>query len=210
MSDDNVLDFECRRARQAVHEILDGDGPDRETERWLKGHLDRCGGCRDFEADLRAVQASLQNLSATRFPDSALDEVLARTTRGEGRPSSRRWRIEWRSFAAAAVLTAAAFGLWQWNRPGESEEAPSTVGMIVIDPARFENDPDYAREITEETRRVLGLTSRALRKTERAAFRGVLADQVGGALEKVPVDWPEGTVEEDAETRQNRERENEL
>jgi len=208
MSDDQVLEFECRRARHAVHEILDGDTPDGDAGRWLERHLSRCGACRDFDADLRAVQTSLQSLSASRFPDSALDEVLARTTRRGDRSQAARWRIEWRSFAAAAVLTAAAFGLWQWNRPGESDELPSTVGMIVIDPARFENDPDYAREITEETRRVLGLTSRALRRTERAAFRGVLVDQVAGALKKVPVDWPE--EEQDAETRRNRERENEL
>jgi len=206
MSDSDVTEFDCRRARQIVHEILDGDSPETESGRWLDRHLVRCTACRDFDADLRAVQDSLRKLPELRFPDAALEQVRARTLGEADRPQVPRWRVEWRSFAAAAVLTAAAFGLWQWNSPDDAEEPPSTVGMIVIDPARIERDPAYARRIAEETRRVLGLTSQVLRQTERAALRGVLVDQVAGALEKVPVDWPE----EDPTTKRNRERENEL
>jgi predicted anti-sigma-YlaC factor YlaD len=206
MSDSDVLEFDCRRARQTVHEILDGDGPAADGTGWLDEHLTVCESCRGFDADMRALQASLQGLPALRLPDSVLDQVR-RVTMGEpDRPQAKRWRIEWRSFAAAAVLTAAAFGLWQWNGREDLEEPPSTVGMIVIDPARLERDPEYARHIAEETRRVLGLTSQALRQTERAAVRGVLVDQIAGALEKVPVEWPD----EDELTKKNRDRENEL
>lgn len=206
MSNSDVLELDCRRARQIVHEILDGDSPEIEGTRWLDEHLKRCEGCRGFDSDMRVVQESLRSLPALRLPDAALEQVRAMTTGRLDRPQAKRWRVDWRSFAAAAVLTAAAFGLWQWNSRGRLEEPQSTVGLIVIDPARLERDPEYARQIAEETRRVLGLTSRVLRQTERAAVRGVLVDQVAGALEKVPVEWPD----EDELTMKNRDRENEL
>jgi len=38
---------------------------------------------------------------------------------------------------------------------------------------------------------VLQLTSRALRRTERAAVQKVLTDEVSQALRRVPISWPE-------------------
>ena len=161
---------------------------------------------------MQAIQGALHSLSAERFPEDALEEVWDRTIRGpETGAQTRRWRLDWRSFAVAAVLTGAAFGLWQWgSRPDVAEqpqESAQTVGLIVIDPERVRTDPEYARQIAAETRRVLGLTSDALRRTERAAFHGILAGEVGGTLERVPVSWPEQDPEQ---IERNRQRENEL
>ena len=207
MNETDDLSFDCRRARKAIHEILDGDVQESDREQWLDGHLQQCSACREFDTEMRSLQGALRALPASHFPERALDEVWKQTIQQDDAGGHRPWRLDWRSFAAAAVLTAAAFGLWQWNRPGEITEPAQTVGLIVIDPERVRNDPEYARQIAEETRRVLDLTSDALRRTERAAFQGILADEVGGALEKVPVTWPE---KDDEQTERNRQRENEL
>jgi hypothetical protein len=207
MSEPRELAFDCHRARQLIHEILDGDTPESERRQWLGDHRSQCAECQAFEADLRALQGALRALPERAFPEEALDCVWERTVRGQVQTATRSWRIDWRSFAVAAALTAAAFGLWQWNRNDEPEEPLQTVGLIVIDPERVRNDPEYARRIAEQTRRVLGLTSDALRRTEQAALHGILADEVGGALGRVPVRWPEV---DDAQTERNRQRENEL
>ena len=88
-------------------------------------------------------------------------------------------------------------------------EAPE-VPNLRIDAERLRNDPEYARQVAEDTRRVLALTSIALRKTERAAIRGVLADRVSTSLDRVPIDW--AGVEEDPEedAAQKRRKENEI
>jgi len=207
MKETDELSFDCRRARKAIHEILDGDKLDEDRSLWLQEHLPRCADCREFDAEMRSMQGALRSLPVSQFPDAALDRVWEQTIRQDQASPRRNWRIDWRSFAAAAVLTAAAFGLWQWNRPDDLDERAQTVGLIVIDPERVRSDPEYARQIAEETRRVLGLTSDALRRTERAAFQGILVDEVGGALGKVPVHWPE---QDDEQTERNRQRENEL
>ena len=207
MNETEELSFDCRRARKAVHEILDGDALEQDREQWLGDHLGQCAACREFNAEMRAMQGALRELPLSSFPEEALDRVWTETVRKDHAPGHKGWRLDWRSFAVAAVLTAAAFGLWLWNQPGDTADPTQTVGLIVIDPERVKNDPEYARRIADETRRVLGLTSDALRRTERAAFQGILADEIGGALEKVPVDWP---VREDEQTERNRQRENEL
>ncbi len=46
------------------------------------------------------------------------------------------------------------------------------------------------RRAAAESRMVLGLTARAMRRTERLAFDEVLSKDVSGALRRVPVDWP--------------------
>ncbi len=208
MKETDDLSFDCGRARKAIHEILDGDVLETDREQWLRDHLQQCGACREFDAELRSLQGALRSLPASRFPEEALGRVWEQTVRQQGRTEPRKsWRIDWRSFAAAAVLTAAAFGLWQWNQPAGLDDPTQTVGLIVIDPERVRTDPEYARQIAEETRRVLGLTSDALRRTERAAFQGILVDEIGGTLAKVPVTWPE---QHDEQTERNRQRENEL
>jgi hypothetical protein len=208
MSERETLPFDCRRARDAVHAILDGETLDGARQEWLGVHLRECAGCREFDAEMRALQGALRELPGARFPEAALDDVWERTLRSDpARRSSSRWRLDWRSCAAAAVLTAAAFGLWHWQRSGAPDEPRQSVGLIVIDPERLRNDPEYARRITEETRRVLGLTSDALRRTERTAVREILGNEVGRALEKVPLSWP---AQPDEQTKRNRQRENEL
>jgi len=207
MNETDDLSFDCRRARKAIHEILDGDALEKDREQWLHDHLGECLACREFDAEMRALQAALRELPVSQFPEESLDRVWTETVRQDRGARRKPWRLDWRSFAAAAVLTAAAFGLWQWNRTGDAEDPTQTVGLIVIDPERVRSDPEYARRIAEETRRVLGLTSDALRRTERAAFRGILSEEIGGALEKVPVNWPE---RDDEQTQRNRQRENEL
>jgi prophage antirepressor-like protein len=51
-------------------------------------------------------------------------------------------------------------------------------------------------QAAREARMVLHLTSRALRKTEAAAFRDVLTDEVSQALRRTPIRWPERSAAE--------------
>ena len=39
MKETDDLSFDCRRARKAIHEILDGDVLETDREQWLRDHL---------------------------------------------------------------------------------------------------------------------------------------------------------------------------
>ena len=158
----------CEQAKERIHQILDGDLMEATDRQELESHLASCDGCRKADAELHAIQQSLHALPADTLPDDALEAVWTSTRKMRG---ARLY--QWGMAAAAAVLAVALLGVWQFGPPG------------AVEPTQAE-----LKRATEEARMVLGLTAQALRKTERAAFKSVLAEEVSPALKSVPIKWP--------------------
>jgi predicted anti-sigma-YlaC factor YlaD len=161
----------CAGAREAIHVSLDADLMDAGLKRRLEAHVAGCASCRAFASEMRAIQEGLRNLGELRMPDDVLEEVWVRTTRSRRAPA-RAWRL--RLAAAAAVLVVVMAGLWLRNGSAPTEPTDAELAQAA-----------------REARMVLQLTSRALRRAERAAVRDVLTDEVSRALRRVPVQWPE-------------------
>ena len=170
----STTDFGCPEAREAIQVALDADLMEAGERQQLEAHLAECAGCREHEAEMRTIQLALRSLSSSELPDATLREVWDRTTLADETPVPRSWGPGWRNLAAAAVLIVAIGGILQWG------------GRVPGEPTDEE-----LRRAADEARVVLGLTSQALRKTEQAAFRDVLADEVSSALRRVPIEWPE-------------------
>ncbi len=172
----DVTDFGCPEAREAIQLALDAGLMEAGERQLLDAHLNECADCREHESEMRMIQRALRSLSSPELPDAALQEVWDRTTRAVERPVPRAWGPGWRNLtaAAAAVLIVAVVGVLQWD------------GRVPGEPTDEE-----LRRAADQARVVLGLTSQALHKTEQAVFRDVLAVEVSGALQRIPIDWPE-------------------
>jgi hypothetical protein len=160
----------CTEAREAIHVSLDTDLMDAGLKRHLEVHVSSCTSCRAFASEMRAIQNGLRNLGELRMPDDALEDVWDRTTRLQRAPA-RAWRRN--LAAAAAVVVIVLAGLWLRN--GSAPTGPTDAEL---------------EQAAQEARMVLELTSRALRRTEQAAVRDVLTDEVSQALRRVPIQWP--------------------
>jgi anti-sigma factor RsiW len=164
-------EFGCTEAREAIHVSLDADLMDAGLKQRLDAHLSSCTNCRAFASEMHSIQEGLRNLPELRMPDEALEEVWDRTTRSQRAPV-RTWRRH--LAAAAAVIVIVMTGLWLRN--GSAPTGPTEAEI---------------EQAAREARMVLQLTSRALRRTEQAAVRDVLTEEVSQALRRVPVQWPE-------------------
>lgn len=164
-------EFGCTEAREAIHVSLDADLMDAGLKRRLEVHIASCTSCREFAAELGAIQEGLRSLPELPMPDDALEQVWDRTTRSR-RASARAWRRN--LTAAAAVIVIALAGLWLRN--GSAPPGPTDAEL---------------EQAARDARMVLQLTSRALRRTEQAAVGDVLTDEVSQALRRVPIQWPE-------------------
>jgi hypothetical protein len=164
-------EFGCAEAREAIHLSIDADLMDAGLKRSLETHVSSCADCREFAAEMRAIQGGLRALPELRMPDEALERVWDRTTRSR-HASARTWRRN--LAAAAAVIVIALAGLWLRN--GSAPPGPTDAEL---------------EQAARDARMVLQLTSRALRRTERAAVRDVLTDEVSQALRRVPIQWPD-------------------
>jgi len=172
-----VARFDCAGAREAVHATLDTELVEAGLKQRLELHLSGCTACREFAEELRAIQGGLQSLPELELPDEVLQRVWDRTTRARRAHSWARPRNF--AAAAAAVVVLVLGGLWIQREPVPA--GPTEAEM---------------RQAAGEARMVLQLTSRALRKTEVAAFRDVLTDEVSEALRRAPIRWPERSVAE--------------
>jgi len=164
----------CEDARERIHRLLDGELMDAVRRQELDDHLDSCADCRRARAELGSMQSALRTLPEIPFPDAALRDVWARTSRGRAaRPAVRaRGWLDWRPAAAAAALALALWAAWDFGR------------------VRTEPTPEEVARAAEETRMVLGLTARALREARQAVVQDVLAEEVSPALRRVPIRWP--------------------
>ena len=170
----------CARARELIHQVLDGDLMEAAVRAEIDGHLETCTACREFRGELSLIQQGLRGLPVTPLPDDGLEQVWDRTIRSRKVIRLRGWGFDWRFAAAAAVIFLAAFlGIQTWNAPPRSPE-----------PSRTE-----LTRAAREMRLVLSLTSGALHKTGTVAVKNILADEVSPALRRVPVRWPAGAAD---------------
>ena len=169
--------FGCAEAREAVHATHDAELVEAGLKQRLEVHLAECGGCREFAEEIRAIQGGLRSLPELGLPDEVLERVWDRTTRA--RPVHYWSRPRNFAAAAAAVVVLVLGGLWVQREPVPAGPTDEEVRQAVV-----------------EARMVLQLTSRALRKTEAAAFRDVLTDEVSEALRRAPIRWPERSAAE--------------
>jgi RNA polymerase sigma-70 factor (ECF subfamily) len=163
----------CDAAREWIHQSLDAELMDAATKQRLDDHLSGCAACRERADELRAVQEGLRSLPELKLPDDALEEVWRRTTR------SRRTRPWYLAAAAAAITVLVLGGLWLRNGPQPT--GPTDAEL---------------EQAAREARLVLQFASRALHRTEQAAFRDILTDEVSTALQRVPIQWPERSAEQ--------------
>ena len=77
-------------------------------------------------SDPERCPAELRSLPVVPFPDAALEQVRRRTSRGPGNSRLRRWALDWRAVAAAAVLALAFSGVLRWNPNGSSDSGPGS------------------------------------------------------------------------------------
>lgn len=159
---------ECDLSPAAIHRRLDGDPVEQAELSRLEAHLTGCERCRELDEELRAIQEGLRALPAPEFPEDAFERVL-RQTAGK---VSRAWLPAWAAVAAATLIVALA-GWWATQ--------PSQRGPT---------DAELARA-SQQARLVLKLASDALKRTERVAFHDVVGDELGAALRRAPVDWPD-------------------
>ncbi len=178
----------CEEIRKQVHLDLDGDVRGAAADRRVTEHLASCAGCRAWADEHAAIQSSLRSLPELQLPDLALQRIWKRTSRSDERPVRSIYRHRGlRAVAMAAMVLAAAIGIWSWRQPGPSVQ-PSEAELQVA---------------AQEARIALELVAGALRRTRRVALRDVLVDEVSGTLRKVPVDWPDSSNPEN-ENRRNK------
>jgi predicted anti-sigma-YlaC factor YlaD len=161
--------IDCARARRALDDRMDGPlDPGREAD--LTAHLARCAACREHEAGLLLVRSALRSLPRAPLPDEALDAVWARTIAA---PSPRLERpARWAAVAAAVLVAGLALVLVRDRGPSPTRPSQAEIAQAA-----------------SEARLVLGLTARAMQRSESAATRQVLAGEVKPALDRIPIRW---------------------
>jgi hypothetical protein len=168
----------CDRAREIGHALLDGDLMQAARRQAFDTHVRGCSSCREWWDDLATMQRGLRELPQPGFPDSALEELWAATSRGPA-AAAPRFRFDWRPLAAAAALTLALLGL---SGLSELPRDRSTTA-----PQALHTEQEIA-QATEQARLVFQLTARAINKAERTAVREIV-DEVSPALRRMPLRW---------------------
>jgi len=157
--------------RKTIQEWMDGPVDARDA-RALEAHLAECESCREYRDEMLAMREALRSMPPHRFPDDALEQVWDRTVRSaSARSRPRRWRLDWRPLAAAAVVTLALATVWLvGGRRPEPQYSQAEIAQAAA-----------------ELRLVLGHTARTMRQAEAAAIGDVLVNEVAPALERIPI-----------------------
>ena len=156
----------CARARRTMAELVDGALAPLPAA-ILGQHVLTCAACRAERDDLLRLRAALEAAPPLRFPDEALDEVLARTV---GAGARRRLGAGGaRRLAAAASIAMAALG----------------AGWVALRPAPGPSPAEIDRAAAD-VRLVFGLTAHALARSEAAAERA-LDRSVTPVIARAPV-----------------------
>lgn len=189
---------DCARALERIHRRLDGEALEPAEARGLEAHLAVCSDCREAAQELEQLQAALRALPSPPFPDAALERVWRRTSRRPlaVRPRLGGWLLDWRAAAVATAAAGLALLLW-W--PGVGPDERSAPPDAARGASSAPTEQELARA-AEEVRLVLGMTARALRRTERTAVDEVLAGKVSTALRRTSIRWP-GAPARAAQTR---------
>lgn len=171
-----IESIDCARTRRALDDRMDGP-LDAAREDEVARHLARCAACREHEAGLLLVRRALRSLPSEPLPDEDLASIWSRTVDSPEERVERSAR--WGAIAAAALVAGLAFALIRFG------SGPSTKGPSQAEIAQAAND----------ARLVLGLTARAMQRSERAATQQVLAGEVKPALDRIPIRWSEDSSE---------------
>ena len=127
---------------------------------------------------MTGLMLGLRELPQVGMDDATLDRVLQLTTRSAGEAPSGRltgWGLGWRA-AAALFAVALTASVWWFAGQTRSPEIP----------------PEELARAEAEARLVLKLAADAMRRSQAAGVRGVLADEVRPALQRIPVQLPTG------------------
>jgi predicted anti-sigma-YlaC factor YlaD len=164
------IDIACARARRDVHRVLDGEVLPLERARDHDAHLASCAECRQAADELGGIVRALAALPQETLPPDALERVRDRA-RERGR---RSWGGVVRVAASLALVAALAAVWFEDVRDRRADDAE-------------------LRQAADQVRLVLGIAGRAIERTEDAAIGAVLRDRVSGALDRLPVTWPDET-----------------
>jgi len=156
----------CEEARRTTHRVLDGDLMDATSLRRHQKHVGSCLDCARFDAEMNDVQQALQGLTVEGLPGEALEQLLAQTSRADGAGPLRRWGLDWRALAVAAILAFALVATLDWHGPSVAPQ-PTSAELA---------------QASDDARRVLALTAQALRRTGEA-----VVGEVAPALSSIPI-----------------------
>lgn len=149
------MTVDCRKAREMLHERLDGQSTPADDAR-LERHLGACGGCRSEAEQLEALRAQTSRLPRTVEPRRDLWAGIERRLESS-------WRQRWRSgtwfpgqlwhpasLAAAAAVVALGLGLWLWRGEPLSTRAPDATratapAAVIDDEGRNQTRAELAR-----------------------------------------------------------------
>lgn len=185
-----------RELIELMHRKLDGEDLSGEEQIRLRMGLAGSSEAREILDGLSHVQRELQHLPKGSFPDSALEQILARTSRSRVAPGRSRAAfgsrfgshgLRWASLAAAVALLAVA--LWSIRAP---QPEPAVATQSDAD-AQAEAQ---AEEALAELQTVFRLTSNAIDRSTAAALGDVVREEVSPALRKIPVRFPAATPAE--------------
>lgn len=169
MKNDTTTD-RCEWYRRLLSESLDGRLAPSAAED-LAAHLGSCGACETARQELLALREELLDLPTVPLPADALEEVWARTV--DAPHWFRHPMREWGLGAAAAAILAVALLVKALAPSPEPDPSPEEVKLAAA-----------------QALYVLGVTNRAIEKSEDAALNGVLGRTVSPALEQIPIQWP--------------------
>ncbi len=193
---EDAPELTCSAVRELLHKRLDSlptdDASCAQMAR-LDAHLQACPACHELDEGWRHVREAIRALPRLEFPQAALARVWRATeldTRSVGSP----WRIR-TAVGVAALLGLFAVGLG-WVLPalvGRDHTTSPTPGDART-PAQPASEPAYTaieiEQATEQTRVVLGVTGRALRRVESATLDCIWADTLAPAVRRIRVRLP--------------------
>ena len=160
----------CEWFRRLLSEEMDGRlEPDTIEE--LGKHLDGCKPCELARADLLLLREDLQGLPVVPFPEDALAEVWAQIVDAPVTLPNRMQ--DWGLGAAAAAVLALAL-----------------LATLLLPAREVQPSQEEIARATAETLYVLGVTHRAIEKSEDVALNDVLGRTVSPVLAQIPIRWP--------------------
>ncbi|MFQ5494218.1 MAG: hypothetical protein ACE5EX_02455 [Phycisphaerae bacterium] len=189
----------CDQVRIAI----DGDhngGAEALSRSSLDTHLAACGACRAYRDESRTLGRVLQRMPLVPFPRDALTELLHRTVEAE--PARDRGPVESRNRRSAGSPGGAAAHERTPRRRRRARVPLATAAALVLAVGaawyvrRGAEEAEAARlsRAVDQTRFVLDVTSRALRRVEHAAVDEVLEKRVTPALQRVATAWSRVTL----------------
>ncbi|MDP2857362.1 MAG: zf-HC2 domain-containing protein [Bacillota bacterium] len=131
--------MDCRRARRAIQEYLDGEASEEESQE-LSAHLEQCPGCKDHFREMSALTGSLASLALVDPGSGFVRDVMKRVAVEKRIATGNRvthevpaekatgfkWMVvvlAWAKGAAVMAVVIFAFGMLSLFVPSGSTQA---------------------------------------------------------------------------------------